>query len=98
MASTSHRVRRTPRASFAELTDGRLVTIRPIRADDKPLLEAGHALMSAQTQRLRYLTPKPRLSGSELRYLTEVDGEDHVALVAVAPEHPEATVAVGRFI
>jgi GNAT superfamily N-acetyltransferase len=80
------------------LHDGLAITIRPIRPDDKARLAAGHELMSAETQRLRYLMPKPRLSGAELRYLTEVDGVDHVALVAVADDYPEATLAVGRFI
>ncbi|MDW5594524.1 GNAT family N-acetyltransferase [Conexibacter stalactiti] len=80
------------------LHDGLAITIRPIRPDDKERLAAGHALMSAETQRLRYLMPKPRLSGAELRYLTEVDGDDHVAFVAVADAYPDATLGVGRFI
>lgn len=80
------------------LHDGLAITIRPIRPDDKERLAAGHALMSAETQRLRYLMPKPRLSGAELRYLTEVDGDDHVAFVAVADDYPDATLGVGRFI
>jgi RimJ/RimL family protein N-acetyltransferase len=90
--------------SYAEKTmspalrDGPAITIRPIRPQDKERLAAGHELMSPETQRLRYLMPKPRLTGAELRYLTEVDGDDHVALVAVAEEHPDATLGVGRFI
>lgn len=80
------------------LEDGLAITVRPIRPDDKARLAAGHELMSAETQRLRYLMPKPHLSASELRYLTEVDGEDHVALVAIADDYPDATLAVGRFI
>jgi acetyltransferase len=82
----------------ARLYDGLAITVRPIRPDDKERLAAGHQLMSAETQRLRYLMPKPRLTAAELRYLTEVDGEDHVALVAVADDYPDATLGVGRFI
>ena len=37
-----------------------------------------------ETVRRRYLAPKPQLSRRELTYLTEVDGVDHVAYVAVA--------------
>jgi acetyltransferase len=81
-----------------QLEDGLQITVRPIRPDDKERLSAGHDLMSPETQRLRYLMPKPRLSASELRYLTEIDGEDHVALVAIADDFPEATLGVGRFI
>lgn len=80
------------------LRDGLAITIRPIRPDDKARLAAGHELMSSETQRLRYLMPKPRLSSAELRYLTEVDGDDHVALVAVADAYPDATLGVGRYI
>jgi protein lysine acetyltransferase len=80
------------------LANGLAMTVRPIRPDDKQRLAAGHDLMSPETQRLRYLMPKPRLSGAELRYLTEVDGNDHVAFVAVADAMPEATLGVGRFV
>src|SRR6478609_4039751 len=79
-------------------SDGLAIEIRPIRPDDKHRLAAGHELMSSETQRMRYLMPKPRLSGAELRYLTEVDGEDHVALVAVADAFPDVTLGVGRFV
>jgi acetyltransferase len=80
------------------LSDGLAITVRPIRPQDKARLAAGHELMSPETQRLRYLMPKPRLTASELRYLTEVDDRDHVALVAVADEFPDVTLAVGRFV
>jgi acetyltransferase len=80
------------------LQDGTAVEIRPIRADDKPRLAAGHARLSAESQRRRYLTAKPRLTAADLRYLTEIDGHDHVALVAVLDERPELIVAVGRFV
>lgn len=80
------------------LADGLELAIRPIQPDDKARLAAGHALLSPETQRLRYLMPKPQLSSAELRYLTEVDGDDHVALVAVAAAHPDVTLGVGRFI
>jgi RimJ/RimL family protein N-acetyltransferase len=58
----------------------------------------GHRRLSEETVRRRFLTAKPRLSSTELRYLTEVDGADHVALIAVPVEHPDAIVAVGRFV
>jgi acetyltransferase len=80
------------------LRDGTAVEIRPIRADDKARLAAGHARLSPETQRRRYLTAKPRLTAGDLRYLTEVDGHDHVALVAVLPQQPDFIVAVGRFV
>ena len=50
------------------------------------MLEQGlHNLSETSVQR-RFLSPKPRFSRAELRYLTEVDGRNHVALVAERPE------------
>ena len=73
--------------------------IRPIRPDDKGMLSDGLRRLSPESAQRRFLTPKRSFSRTELRYLTEVDGRDHVALVA---EHPAAPtrrlIAVGRFI
>ena len=38
------------------------------------------------------------MSAAELRYLTEVDGHDHIALVAVLADDPESIVAVARCV
>jgi RimJ/RimL family protein N-acetyltransferase len=80
------------------LRDGTLLEIRPIRSDDKELLVAGFRLLSDESRQMRFLTAKPRLTKGDLRYLTEVDGHDHVALVAVEREHPSHIAAVGRFV
>lgn len=72
------------------------VRIRPIEPEDKALLKWGLAHLSEATIQRRFLTPKPRFTAGELRYLTEVDGQDHVALVAIdADGH---LVGVGRFV
>jgi len=71
---------------------------RHIRPDDKGRLAAGLARMSPESQRRRFLMPKPRFSSSELRYLTEIDGFDHVAIVAVSAEDPDCFYGVGRFV
>ncbi|HWF73710.1 MAG TPA: GNAT family N-acetyltransferase [Solirubrobacteraceae bacterium] len=80
------------------LRSGREIAIRPIRADDAGRLEASHALLSPGTRYRRFLAAKPRLTEPELRYLTEVDGRDHVALIATPIGDPERIVGVGRFI
>jgi len=80
------------------LKDGTAIEMRAIRPDDKPRLAAGHARLSAESQRRRYLAAKPRLTAADLRYLTEIDGHDHVALVAVLADRPQIIVAVGRFV
>jgi GNAT superfamily N-acetyltransferase len=72
--------------------------IRPIAPEDKPLIARAFSLLSDETRARRFLGPKPRLSASELRYLTEVDGCDHVALIALDPEQPRHVMGVGRFV
>jgi RimJ/RimL family protein N-acetyltransferase len=75
------------------------VLIRPIRADDKRMLADGLRRLSPESVQRRFLTPKPSFSRAELRYLTEVDGRDHVALVAENPADPvRRLIAVGRFV
>jgi protein lysine acetyltransferase len=81
-----------------DLPDGRRTRIRPIAPDDKALLQEGLQRLSPESVRRRFLGPKPRLSAAELRYLTEVDGRDHIALVAVDDEEPERLVGVARCV
>ena len=81
------------------LPDGAPILIRPIRADDKRMLEVGLRQLSAESVHRRFLTPKSSFSRTELRYLTEVDGRDHVALVVEDPRQPvRRLIAVGRFV
>ena len=81
------------------LPDGAPVLIRPIRADDKRMLSDGLRLLSDDSVQRRFLTPKRTFTRKELRYLTEVDGRDHVALVAEYPGEPvRRLIAVARFV
>jgi len=80
------------------LKDGSSVTLRPIAASDKHALATYLELLSPETVRRRFLGPKQRFTSGELRYLTEVDGHDHVALVATPVDAPDTVVAVGRWI
>jgi RimJ/RimL family protein N-acetyltransferase len=81
------------------LRDGAAVLIRPIRADDKRMLSDGLRRLSDDSVQRRFLTPKRSFSRAELRYLTEVDGRDHVALVAEYPAEPvRRLIAVARFV
>jgi acetyltransferase len=55
--------------------------------------------LSEESRLRRFLAAKPRLTSSELRYLTEVDGYDHYAIVAVPVDRWDAPiVAVARFV
>lgn len=84
----------------AFLNDGTRVAIRPIRPADKHGLAAGLDRLSDESVQRRFLAPKTRFSQSELRYLTEVDGHDHVALVAERPDRSgdERAIGVARFV
>ena len=86
------------RTMLARLQDGLRVVIREIRPSDRDLLEHSRGRFSDESMRRRFLGPKPRLTSTELRYLTEVDGEDHYAIVAVPLADLGAIVAVARFV
>ncbi len=79
------------------LADGRQVVVRPIGPDDKWRLQEGLRRLSLETVRRRFLAARPRFSASELRYLTEVDGVNHIALVAMDPV-ASRLVAVARAV
>ena len=74
------------------------IVFRHIRADDKGRLATALARLSPESQHKRFLMPKPRFSSSELRYLTEIDGFDHVAIGAVSAEDPDVFYGVARFV
>ncbi len=83
------------------LHDGRQVTIREIRADDGERLRASHARLSPESRYRRFLAAKPELTTADARYLVQIDGADHVALVATLPpavDPDEPIVAVARYI
>ena len=63
------------------------------------MLEDGLRHLSDESVHRRFLSPKRSFSRTELRYLTEVDGRDHVALVAEYPGEPvRRLIAVARFV
>jgi RimJ/RimL family protein N-acetyltransferase len=81
------------------LNDGRQVAIRPIGPDDHERLRASHARLSPESRYRRFLATKPELTSADARYLVEIDGSDHLALVATLPDEPgEPIVAVARYI
>jgi RimJ/RimL family protein N-acetyltransferase len=83
---------------YFELRNGTRVLVRPIEPGDKPRLAAGLRALSNETIRKRFLAAKPRFSSAELRYLTEIDGTNHIALVAVLASDPNRLVAVARCV
>jgi RimJ/RimL family protein N-acetyltransferase len=70
--------------------------IRPITAGDAERVATAFEGLSDRSRYQRFLAPKPRLSSSELRYLTDVDQRRHVALAAVDPAGG-AFVGIARY-
>ena len=86
-----------PKTSRVELPDGRSVLVAELNPDDRNRFLGGMQQASPESVYRRFMTPMPRLSDAQVRYLLEVDHRDHEALLAVDEAGGEA-VAVGRFI
>lgn len=70
--------------------------VRPLTRADRDRLAAAFGRMSERSRLRRFLGPKPKLSGPELTYLTDVDHVTHEALAAVDPDDG-AIVGVARY-
>jgi acetyltransferase len=80
------------------LSDGTQVLVRRVQPSDRWLIAKAWRQLSEQSQRKRFLAPKPRLTAGDLRYLTDVDQHDHVALIAVRNDDWRRMAGVGRFV
>lgn len=81
------------------LPDGRWVTIRWVRPSDKRHFERALREASDRTIYQRFFTIKRRFSEAELRYLTEFDGWNHVAIgVTTGIGVAERPLGVARFV
>jgi GNAT superfamily N-acetyltransferase len=82
------------------LDDGLRVRLRYIRPEDAVELRRGFEQLSPESRYRRFLGGLGHLSDENIRYLTNVDGHDHVAIVATRPR-PDATeegLGVARFV
>lgn len=68
------------------LDDGVDIEFRAIQPSDKGQLSAAFDRLSEQSRYRRFNTAKRSLSPDELRFLTEYDGVDHFAIVAVVAD------------
>jgi RimJ/RimL family protein N-acetyltransferase len=83
---------------FLRARVGTQLYVRHIKPSDKDLIAKGWLELSEESQRKRFLAPKPRLTSRDLEYLTEIDGHNHVALVALRMDAPDRIVGVARFV
>lgn len=91
---------RAPRdVTEIRLRDGSRIWVRPIRPEDRDRMVEGLSRLSARSRYLRFHSAVNQLTSAQLDYLTDVDHDDHEALVAIDPDisgHPG--VAVARYI
>ena len=83
------------------LADGTRVLVRPIKPDDADELRRAFARLSPASRYRRFFGGMGALSEETLRYLTDVDGVNHVAFIVgtISPDlKTETGLGVGRFI
>ncbi len=83
------------------LADGTKITLRAIRPDDAEELHRCFARLSPRSRYQRFLGGVGELSAAMIEYLTRVDGERHVAIVATTESHDlksEVGLGVARFV
>lgn len=84
------------------LDDNRRLTLRLIRPEDRDALSIAFHKLAPETRYRRFMGHVSTLTPPMLTYLTEVDGENHFAIVAVPVKRrrrdPVEIVGVARFI
>lgn len=86
-----------PEETKVALRDGKTVVARPIEPGDREAFLATFERLSEESRYLRFLTPVPRLTESQIDYLIEVDHHDHEALIAFELESGVG-VGIARFV
>ncbi|MCL4758620.1 MAG: GNAT family N-acetyltransferase [Rhodocyclaceae bacterium] len=81
------------------LFDGTPVRIRPIRADDAAMEQDFVRHLSADARYARFMGTLKELPAAKLRYLTDIDYEHHLALIALVEiEGVETEIGVARYV
>lgn len=83
------------------LRTGERVVLRHIQPSDAEGLVRAYDALSPESRYRRFFGAASSLDGQTVRYLTEVDGEDHVAIVALVESldlKTERGVGVARFV
>ncbi|MGZ3406656.1 MAG: N-acetyltransferase family protein [Polyangia bacterium] len=82
------------------LHDGSVVRLRHIRPEDAAELRRGFQELSPESRYRRFLGSIDQLPDAAIQYLTHVDGQDHVAIVATRPraDGSEEGIGVARYV
>lgn len=78
-----------------ELRDGRHVTVRTIREEDKDRLQDAIRALSVQSSYYRFFSPLPELPAKLLERATRPDAERELGLVAVVGEGAQENIIGG---
>ncbi|NIA70789.1 GNAT family N-acetyltransferase [Pelagibius litoralis] len=88
-------------ASIAVTADNRTnYLVRPLRREDRQLIERALKLLSAETLYARFHSRGIRLSARDLDYLTNTDARDHVSWLVIDPSEKsqDGAIALGRYV
>jgi acetyltransferase len=94
-------IRPYPRAleGTARLKDGRHVTLRPVKPEDGPALQAAFKRLSARSVRFRFFHRLKSLSDAWAARLTQIDYDREMAILALDPaEADDGVLGVVRMI
>jgi ribosomal protein S18 acetylase RimI-like enzyme len=80
------------------LRDGRSVTIRALKPEDRSAMLSAVGRVSAQSLYRRFFGPKREFTEKETDFFVNVDFVNHVALVAVVGAGENAVIGAGRYI
>jgi GNAT superfamily N-acetyltransferase len=79
------------------LDDGLKVPTRRIAPGDAAALQRFHLGLSDYSIYLRHIHALPRLSDTQLKYFTDLDGIQRFAIIALDPGNPTEIIAVVRY-
>lgn len=86
-----------PRGEPVTLANGARILLRPIEPGDDRLTQTVFEHLSAVSRYRRFLTPIHHLSKSQIEYLSDVDHQQHEALIALDPTSGEG-VGIARWL
>ncbi len=80
-------------------SDRKMLTMRPMQADDAPLVKRSLGKLSKEARRNRFFSSSIKISDELVESLTDVDPGEEFALVVLHPEGEEdVPIAGGRFV
>ena len=81
------------------LRDGELVDFRPVKPNDKGVIQKGMLELSLKSRYFRFFSPILKLSETQLHNFTDIDQHHHVAWIALSHDEAEPRgLGIARFI